>query len=113
MGVVYDSVAKAPLAGALVQLVAADTGARGSSRITAPDEIDVLVHPNEIAAMEVYPVRTAPPQFQPTLAGCRSVVIWTKLRPNSSNGASWKQRAARISAAVIAGVLIGLAPSPR
>jgi len=78
-----------------------------------PDEIDVLVHPNEIAGMEVYPVGTAPPEFQPTLAGCGSVVIWTKLRPNSSDGASWKVRTAKISAAVIAGVLIGLTLSPR
>lgn len=78
-----------------------------------PDEIDVLVHPNEIAGMEVYPVGAAPPQFQPTLAGCGSVVIWTRLRPNSSDGSSWKARTAKISAAVIVGAIIGLTLSPR
>ncbi len=47
-------------------------------------EIDGLVTPNEVAGMEIYlPGRPAPTQFQPTLGGCGSIVIWTKLRASS------------------------------
>ena len=48
------------------------------------DEIDGFVQPSEIAGIEVYlPGRPAPAQFQPTLGGCGSIVIWTKLRTSS------------------------------
>jgi hypothetical protein len=46
--------------------------------LTAHD-IDVWVDPNEVAGIEVY-VRLVPPQFQPALSNCGSIVIWTKRR---------------------------------
>jgi hypothetical protein len=46
--------------------------------LTATD-IDLWVDPNEIAGIEVY-THLVPPQFQPPLSSCGSIVIWTKRR---------------------------------
>jgi TonB-dependent receptor-like protein len=46
--------------------------------LTAND-IDIWVDPDEIAGIEVY-VDFVPPQFQPPLSSCGSIVIWTKRR---------------------------------
>ena len=46
--------------------------------LTAND-IDVWVDPDEIAGIEVY-VDFVPPQFQPPVSSCGSIVIWTKRR---------------------------------
>jgi len=43
-----------------------------------PDDVDTLVSPKEIAAVEVYTESQVPPQFQVALGGCGSIVIWTK-----------------------------------
>jgi hypothetical protein len=40
-------------------------------------DVDMIVSPDEIAAVEVY-TDVVPPQFQLGLSGCGSVVIWTK-----------------------------------
>jgi hypothetical protein len=50
---------------------------RNVSFMTIAD-IDDWVHPEEVAAIEVYSEGTVPPQFQVGLSGCGSVVIWTK-----------------------------------
>jgi len=42
------------------------------------EDINDWVHPDEVAGIEVYSEGTVPPQFQPGLNGCGSVVIWTK-----------------------------------
>jgi hypothetical protein len=44
------------------------------------EDIDVWVHPKEVAGIEIYVEGTVPPQFQPGLGGggCGSIVIWTK-----------------------------------
>jgi hypothetical protein len=42
------------------------------------DDINGMVSPNEIAAIEVYAGSSVPPQFQEILSGCGSIVIWTK-----------------------------------
>lgn len=47
------------------------------------DDIDGLIIPDEIAGVEIYSVGTAPPQFQPGLSGCGSLVIWTQPRTAS------------------------------
>ncbi|HEX8431475.1 MAG TPA: carboxypeptidase regulatory-like domain-containing protein, partial [Longimicrobium sp.] len=41
-------------------------------------EVDMLVSPKEIAAMEVYTESQSPPQFQSPMGGCGSIVVWTK-----------------------------------
>lgn len=42
------------------------------------DDLDNYVRPSEIAGIEVYSETQVPPQFQPGLNGCGSIVIWTK-----------------------------------
>jgi hypothetical protein len=42
------------------------------------DDINGMVSPHEIAAIEVYAGSSVPPQFQEILSGCGSIVIWTK-----------------------------------
>ncbi|HEX8209848.1 MAG TPA: carboxypeptidase regulatory-like domain-containing protein [Longimicrobium sp.] len=41
-------------------------------------DLDSLVQPQEIAAIEVYAESQVPPQFQDALSGCGSIVVWTK-----------------------------------
>ena len=43
------------------------------------NDIDRWVDPHEIAGIELY-VDLVPPEFQPTLSSCGSIVIWTKRR---------------------------------
>ncbi|MFN2637567.1 MAG: carboxypeptidase regulatory-like domain-containing protein [Gemmatimonadaceae bacterium] len=42
------------------------------------DDIDVWVHPKEVAGIEIYPGLGAPTQFQEDMSGCGSILIWTK-----------------------------------
>lgn len=48
-----------------------------------PIDIDDWVHPEEVAGIEVYSAGTVPPQFEPGMSGCGSIVIWTRIRPSS------------------------------
>jgi hypothetical protein len=41
-------------------------------------DLDAIVAPHQVAAVEVYTDTQVPPQFQNALAGCGSIVIWTK-----------------------------------
>lgn len=41
-------------------------------------DVDMLVRPRDIAAMEVYTESQVPPQFQDAMSGCGSIVFWTK-----------------------------------
>jgi hypothetical protein len=43
-------------------------------------DLDALVRPNEVAAIEVYQGTTTPIQFQTSGQNCAAVVIWTKTR---------------------------------
>ncbi len=43
-----------------------------------PADIDLLVRPEQIIGLEVYRESQAPPQFVPPLAGCGSVIFWTR-----------------------------------
>lgn len=42
------------------------------------DALDDYVKPDMIAGIEIYNGTMVPPQFQPGLSGCGSIVIWTK-----------------------------------
>ena len=46
--------------------------------LAVEDIDDWQSNPKNIVGIEVYSEGTAPPQFQPGLSGCGSVVIWTK-----------------------------------
>jgi hypothetical protein len=54
------------------------------------DELDAFVQPSDIIGIEVYVGATAPPQFQSSLNGCGSIVIWTNIdsvdRPKMTKG---------------------------
>ncbi|HEX8675082.1 MAG TPA: Plug domain-containing protein, partial [Longimicrobium sp.] len=41
-------------------------------------DLDSLVRPQDVAAIEVYAETQVPPQFQDALSGCGSIVVWTK-----------------------------------
>lgn len=43
------------------------------------DELDAFVQPTDIVGIEVYSGATAPPQFQTSMNGCGSIVIWTNI----------------------------------
>ena len=47
-------------------------------RALSADELDTMLRPRDIASIEIYTESNAPPQFQPGMSGCGSVVIWTK-----------------------------------
>jgi len=52
-----------------------------------PGDVDRLVPPWEIAAIEVYNGATTPAQFQaPGSSSCSAIVIWTKSRVNAPTG---------------------------
>ncbi len=53
-------------------------------RELSADDIDGWVAPDEVAGIEVYTQGTVPPQFQPGLSDCGSIVIWTKRRTQPS-----------------------------
>jgi hypothetical protein len=44
----------------------------------AAQDLDVMIEPRNIAAMEVYRETQVPPEFQAGLSGCGSIVIWTR-----------------------------------
>ena len=48
-----------------------------SSGSLTPADLDALVKPEDILGIEIY-YDVPPPQFQPALTGCGSIVIWTK-----------------------------------
>ena len=41
-------------------------------------ELDAFVRIKDVIGIEVYAGAAAPPQFQPGLSGCGSIVIWTR-----------------------------------
>lgn len=41
-------------------------------------DLDGFINPKDIKGIEIYTGATAPPQFQPGMSGCGSIVIWTK-----------------------------------
>lgn len=42
------------------------------------NDLDGFVNPKDIKGIEIYNGAAAPPQFQPGMSGCGSIVIWTK-----------------------------------
>jgi hypothetical protein len=41
-------------------------------------DLDVLMRPEQVGAIEVYSESQVPPQFQDPLSGCGSIVLWRK-----------------------------------
>lgn len=71
------------------------------------DDIDAFVPPDRVAGMEVYSGAIVPPQFQPGMTGCGSVVIWTKPGESPVRGWSMARQALHGIGAIALGVGIG------
>lgn len=41
-------------------------------------DLDGFINPKDIKGVEIYTGATAPPQFQPGMSGCGSIVLWTR-----------------------------------
>lgn len=78
----------------------------------AGGELDGFVHPDEIAAIEVY-TSAVPPQFQQGMTGCGSVVLWTKPYRNPASRWSIRRRALHGVGAIVLGVATGIVLSNR
>lgn len=70
-------------------------------------DIDSFVSPREIAAIEVYHGTSVPPEFQPEVNGCGSIVIWTAPAVSAVQHWSWKRRVLTGLTAIAVGVGIG------
>src|SRR4029077_7505690 len=44
------------------------------------DDLDMLVRPEELEGMEVYPRNSSPAEFA-DFSGCGSIVVWTRVPP--------------------------------
>jgi len=42
------------------------------------DDVNMWLRPEEVLGIEVYPGISAPPEFQPGMTGCGSILIWRK-----------------------------------
>lgn len=71
------------------------------------DDIDAFVPPDRVAGMEIYSGAIVPPQFQPGMTGCGSVVIWTKPGESPVRGWSMARQALHGIGAIALGVGIG------
>ncbi|MGI8617912.1 MAG: carboxypeptidase regulatory-like domain-containing protein [Gemmatimonadaceae bacterium] len=71
------------------------------------DDIDDLASPDEVAGIEIYTPGTVPPQFEPGMSGCGSIVIWTQQRTGSAGGRPFKQRLFAMFGAVAVGLMVG------
>lgn len=71
------------------------------------EDIESWAHPEDIAGIEIYTGAMVPPEFQPGMPGCGSVVIWTK--PSSSPARFWsmKRRALTGVGSLLLGAGIG------
>ena len=65
------------------------------------EDIDSWAHPDDVAGVEVYTGAMVPPEFQPGLVGCGSIVIWTKPFDNPASRWSLVRRVAQGSAAIL------------
>jgi hypothetical protein len=45
---------------------------------TSLTDIDMLVKPEQLLGVEVYAAGLVPPQFEPGMSGCGSLVFWTR-----------------------------------
>jgi hypothetical protein len=74
----------------------------------SPVEIDDWVRPEEVAGIEIYVGGNVPSQFQEALAGCGSIVIWTRPRLDTPDASSWRGRLARVLGVTALAVTIGM-----
>ena len=71
------------------------------------EDIDSWAHPDDVAGIEVYTGAMVPPEFQPGMMGCGSIVIWTRPFDNPATRWSLVRRVAQGGAAILLSVGVG------
>lgn len=65
------------------------------------EDIDSWAHPDDVAGVEIYTGAMVPPEFQPGMVGCGSIVIWTRPFDNPASRWSLVRRVAQGAAAIL------------
>jgi hypothetical protein len=71
------------------------------------EDIETWAHPDDVAGIEIYAGAVVPPEFQPGMTGCGSIVLWTRRSSSPVARWSWRKRAATGIGAVVLGFGIG------
>ena len=71
------------------------------------DDINSWVSPDEVAGIEIYSPGMVPPQFEPGMTGCGSIVVWTGQRPRTPDPRSFRQRLFTVLGAITLGLVVG------
>jgi hypothetical protein len=71
------------------------------------DDINSWVSPDEVAGIEIYSPGMVPPQFEPGMSGCGSIVVWTGQRSRAPDPRPLRQRLLTILGAITLGLVVG------
>jgi hypothetical protein len=71
------------------------------------DDINSWVSPDEVAGIEIYSPGMVPPQFEPGMSGCGSIVVWTGQRSRAPDPRPFRQRLFTILGAITLGLVVG------
>lgn len=71
------------------------------------DDINSWVTPGEVAGIEIYSPGMVPPQFEPGMSGCGSIVVWTGQRPRVADPRPFRQRLFTVLGAITLGLVVG------
>jgi hypothetical protein len=67
--------------GLAMTTMAADSTKSGLATVTlTSDDIDTWLRPRDVTGIEIYSGDNAPVQYQQSMTGCGSILIWTKLQ---------------------------------
>ena len=77
------------------------------------EDLDAFVQPSEIRGIEVYPDATAPAEFQHSMNGCGSILVWTDIDSAADRPKLTKTRLLTGAAVALVGVLVTLLVSPK
>ena len=61
--------------------MAADSTKSGLATVTlTSDDIDTWLRPRDVTGIEIYTGDNTPVEYQQSMTGCGSILIWTKLQ---------------------------------
>jgi hypothetical protein len=67
--------------GMAMTTMAADSTKSGLATVTlTSDDIDTWLRPRDVTGVEIYSGDNAPVEYQQSMTGCGSILIWTKLQ---------------------------------
>lgn len=70
------------------------------------DDIDSWINPDEVVGIEIYSAGMVPPQFEPGMSGCGSIVVWTGQWARAADPRPYRQRAFTLAGAIVLGLLV-------